>query len=135
MISILRKPESIASKLAGLLLSREVFKELGEPILFDEGDAFFVKEASGRVVGFSAISKDGFLKYMYVVSDCRKMGLFSEMYEAVETAAQAFGFSAIRAVSTGMALPIYQKKGFEITHSYTNYFKIKKDISNANFHI
>lgn len=128
MISMLRSAEQIVSKLSCLAMSRIVYKELGEPLIFDEGDVFFIKESQGKTVGFSAMSKDGFLKYMYVISDCRGMGFFTEMYKAVELSAQAFGFKEIRSVSTKSALPIYQKKGFKIAHSYTNYYKIIKKL-------
>lgn len=128
MISILTSKESICAKVGLFALSRDVYKDLGEPILFDEGDRFFVHEENGVINGFAAMSEKGFLKYFYILPEYRGNGVFSKIFSTVEDWAVSQGIKTIKAVSTIAGLEIYQKKGFVITHSYTNYHKIEKQL-------
>ncbi len=128
MISILTSKESVSKEIGVLAMSRDVFKELGEPILFDEGDRFFVSEKNGVLIGFSAMTEKGVLKYAYIMPGDRGRGLFSKIYELIEDWAMSQGIKTIKAVSTNAGLPVYLKKGFVITHSFTNYHKVEKHL-------
>ena len=126
---MLIEKKSIHEKVAPFAMRRDVFKELGEPILIDEGDVFFIKKDKALdICAFSALSRAGVLKYMFVESSHRGNGLFSELYQYIESYAIESGIKKISAVSTAMALPMYQKKGFGVIHSYTNYHKIAKQL-------
>jgi len=128
MISILTERKQVSEAICQFTTSRKVLKELGEPIIFDDGDRFFIKQIQGQTVAFAALSGKGFLKYVYVKTSNRGQGLFLELYKSVEEMAKALEIKEITAVSTLQGLPLYQKNGFEITKSFTNYHKIKKTI-------
>lgn len=133
MIKTINSKSEIILSLKHYLLDRGVFKALGEPILYDEGDVFVLKEKEKYgVAGFAAynISDKNVcrLKYMYVDPSFRKSGFFSELYKAVEDQAKLSGANKITATSTDLALGLYINKGFSILKSWKNYHNISKSI-------
>lgn len=117
--------------LVDFIANRQVCKELGEPILIDKGDVFFIKKTGTKVIGFAAINKGSnncLLKYMYVLPDKRGFGLFSELYTEVELYSKQIECPCIKAVCTDSALPIYLKKNFKIDKGFKNYHKISKEL-------
>lgn len=131
MVSILTNKTKVIAAISDYLLSREVFKELGEPILFDEGDRFFCKIVEKKCIGFACLNVVGdkaTLKYFYVAPEHRGNGIFSELYQEVENMAIGLGAKTMKAVSTNAGLPAYQKRGFEITKSWVNYHNIQKTL-------
>lgn len=126
MVQIAGKPETVAKILGDILLSKKVFTELGEPILFEQGDRFFFEMHGRYCRGFAALSSSGKLKYMYVLEAERGKGLFSTLLASVEEMALSLKVFKIKATATASALPLYQKKGYEVTKSFTNFHNIEK---------
>lgn len=130
---ILRVEEryEMIEQLVDFIASREIYSELGEPILFDEGDVFFICKHGTYVHGFAAINKRKghcFLKYMYVIPEKRGNGIFNQLYKEIEAYANKIECGCIKAVSTNMGLPIYLKNGFIIDKGFKNYHKISKQL-------
>lgn len=132
MVYQLKNKKDILKHLADFLLEKKVFQELGEPILYEKGDVFWVKIHKGKTVGFACVffQKDSArLKYIYVQESQRGNGFFTELYNELEKFCIDLKFQKITATCTNRALPIYQKKGWEISKSFKNYHYIFKNIS------
>jgi N-acetylglutamate synthase-like GNAT family acetyltransferase len=114
---------SVIELIGSFAMDRSVIKELGEAVVFDEFDTFYIKEMDSKVVAFAAITGKAFIKYIYVDRNKRGLGLFSDLLKAIEKDHQGL---LIKAVSTKMALPMYLAKGYTLTKSFSNYFKIQK---------
>jgi GNAT superfamily N-acetyltransferase len=126
MIQIAKNPETIARVLGAILLSKEVVSELGESVVFDEGDRFFFEMHGKYCIGFACLSEKGKLKYMYVLKSERGKGIFTKLLKSVEEMALSLQLLKIKATSTALALPMYQKKGYKVTKSFTNFYNIEK---------
>lgn len=132
MVYQLKNKKDVIKHLSNFILSEKVFKELGEPIIYNKGDVFWVKIHKGVTVGFACVSfkqSSARLKYIYVSDEHRGNSFFSEMYKEVESFCIDLKFERITAVATNQALPIYQKYGFEISKSWKNYHNIFKTIN------
>lgn len=114
---------SVIELIGSFAMDKQVISELGEPITFEEFDTFYIKEMNSQVVAFAAVNGNAFIKYIYVIQNKRGLGLFSDLLKAIEKDHQ---WLLIKAVATKMALPLYQAKGYTVTKSFTNYFKIQK---------
>lgn len=131
MIHSTNKELNVVNNLKDYVINREVFKELGEPILFDEGDIWFFYKNGKDVVGFCCVlpQKSSMrLKYIYVHPDHRKNGIFKTLMDVAEEETKEKGFDKITAVATNQAYPLYQKRGYETTKSWTNYHNVFKSI-------
>jgi Acetyltransferase (GNAT) domain len=122
MIQQCKDRVSVQYFLVPFLMDRSIVKELGEPILFDKGDTFYIKEINSEVVAFAAITDKNFLKYVYVVPNKRGLGLFSDLIKVIEKNHSGL----IKATATKIALPMYQAKGYQLIKSFSKYFKIQK---------
>lgn len=131
MITTTNKKDEIVTSLFDYILDKEVFTELGEPLLYDDKILFFLKKEGVKTIGFAAIEqkdKTAILKYFYVTPSKRKTGVFSELYAALEKHCLESKAQVIKAVSTNMALEAYKSKGFVVTKSWINYHNIQKQL-------
>lgn len=115
-------------QIGGYIMDRETIKELGEPLIFDCMDVWFVYENKGFVC-LNIDGKKSKLKYSYVNKNHRGEGIFSKLMDKAINYCKESGVKEINSISTLMALDIYiNKYGFKITKSFVNYFKIKKEL-------
>lgn len=131
MIHSTTKQNNVVNNLSDYVINRDVFKELGEPILFDKGDIWFFYKKQKQAVGFCCVlpQKTSMkLKYIYVHPDHRKNGIFKELMNVAEEDAKEKGFDKITAVATNQAYPLYKKRGYETSKSWTNYHNVFKTL-------
>jgi GNAT superfamily N-acetyltransferase len=131
MIQTTTIKENVISAIGKYLLDKSVATELGEAIFYDKGDVFFFYYHNDSCVAFAALNRSGSkarLKYIYVDNEYRGNGVFSELLEAIYDVAKDEGKGEITATSTMMALPMYERKGWEVTKEWKNYANIKKQL-------
>ncbi|HEY3251276.1 MAG TPA: GNAT family N-acetyltransferase [Ignavibacteria bacterium] len=80
---------------------------------------FFVAELQGKIIGFSSITDQGFIDYMYVHKDFQRQGIASGLLNVMEQAADKFNITEIWAEVSFTARPFFKSKGFDITKIYT----------------
>lgn len=97
--------------------SKEISKELGEQMFIEYGDTWVIEDT-----GFIAYSKEK-VKYLYVKPHSRNNGIGSYLLSFIPD-------SKCTAIATKLSLNIFLKKGFKITKSFTNYFKLKYEPNN-----
>ena len=76
---------------------------------------FFVAEADGQIVGFSSITRDGYLDFMFVHRDYQRRGIARHLLAAVEVVAAARNLSKIWASVSITARPFFAAHGYTIT--------------------
>jgi GNAT superfamily N-acetyltransferase len=106
-----------------LAMDRSIYKELGEPILYDVGDIWIDNSKC-----FICINIKGLLKYCYTFQEHRGKGYFSVLYTEIENYLKAQGVTEIKTVATKQAKPIYEKLGYNTTKEFINYFKMTKQL-------
>lgn len=115
----LTKKRDIISAIADYATSRDVYREMTEPILFDDGDIWFVE-----TYGFVAVNKSK-LKYLYVNSDERGKKYGRYLLSLGEKEIFLNSTEAI-AVCPTSALEFYKSCGWLVSKSFVNYHKIIK---------
>lgn len=110
----------IISRISKYATSRDVFNEMGEPILYDENDIwFFVNH------GFACINSNK-LKYLYTDPDYRNVGIADRLLGDINKYCIKNKIEELYAVCPSSALGFYKKRGFNAYLSFKNYHKIIK---------
>jgi len=131
MVTIVRDKAKVVELLFDFILSKKVNTSLGEPVVFEENDAFIGKLVNEKCIGFACVNilgKIATLKYFYIDDQHRGNGYFSELLRTVQDFCEAHSAKKIVAVSTNIALPMYQAKGFVVTKQRVNFHTIEKQI-------
>jgi putative acetyltransferase len=79
---------------------------------------FFVAEADGQLVGFSSITPDGYLDFMFVHRDYQRRGIARQLLVAVEQVAAARNLPKIWAEVSITARPFFAAHGYTITERF-----------------
>lgn len=112
---------TIIQCLAHFAMSKVCVTELGEPVLYWPDAIYYLCECNGEIIGFAAIQKSKFLRYLYTDSNFRGMGCGSELLKNIES---DFNGVKLECTSTNNALSFYLKRGWKIKSSFKNYHKL-----------
>ena len=96
---------------------REVVKELGEPLFVEMGDTWFFDEKDRGFICWNIYTRK--VKYLYVFYSFRKFGVGSMLISLLPG-------GPFETVATEKSVRLFEKIGFEITKSFTKYFKMKR---------
>lgn len=110
-----------------LLWDKQTLKELGEPIIFSEGQRWLLSFEGKVLTGFLVYEEASTaikLQYLYVLPDFRRLKVATKLYREFEN--QKETDKPIRAIATKMSLEFYKKLGYSITKEFVNYFKVEK---------
>ncbi|MDR2010751.1 MAG: GNAT family N-acetyltransferase [Bacteroidales bacterium] len=88
------------------------------------------------IIGFSAISKDGYLNSMFVHKDCQNAGVATTLYKEVEKYAINNNIHKITSEVSITALSFFENKGFRIDEEqkrianklYLTNYKMSKEL-------
>lgn len=81
------------------------------PAMAEQGDRYFVADASGDVVGFAAVRGEEALA-VYVRPDAARQGIGTRLLDAVEREVRAHGAQAVFCDATLTAVPFYRANGY-----------------------
>lgn len=107
----------VADELKMFTCNREVIKELGEPIIIENGQRWILCMSDNECVGFIGYNDTSIL-YAYVVKYYRGEGLFNLMYKNLP-------IQDWLTIASNMSLPIFIKKGFTVIKNYKTCHKLK----------
>jgi ribosomal protein S18 acetylase RimI-like enzyme len=124
-IQRLIKKTDVIEHLSDVIMDRKVYKELGEPLIYDDGDMWMINVKYNTVVAFICIN-NGKLKYLYTKEKYRKNGYAKELLSEMDKYCIKNNVKSIRLVSTNEGLQMYLNHGFEITKSFKNYHNLIK---------
>jgi GNAT superfamily N-acetyltransferase len=113
-----------------LLWNRQAIKELGEPILWQDGQVWLIACEGKVMTGFLTYletERNYKVQYLYVLPDFRRLKVAARLYEAFE---QQTTKKPIQAIATHMSLDFFKSAGFEVTKAFVNYFKVEKQWNN-----
>lgn len=109
-----------------LLWDKQAITELGEPIIWNDAQEWYIMTDNKQLAGFLAVTPYNNhykINYWYVLPEYRGKNIAHKLYH--EFIKYNFGKLKIKAVATKMSLPIFQKFGFEVTKSFKNYFNVE----------
>lgn len=110
------------NKIKELSTSKDVFKEMGEPLLVDKQQiwvfAFFKKE----LAGFICYNSNTIL-YVYTLPKFREKGLFTILYNELP-------FQDWKVIASNKSLNLFKRKGFKVVKNYKNCHKLELKIKN-----
>jgi GNAT superfamily N-acetyltransferase len=124
------------------IVDENVFKELGEPILYKDDMSVIVALNKVRSSVFNYDTPIGFigyypkgdnvvLNYLYVIPSMRGRGVASKLINAFEEDLKQFeDLEEVRLTATDSAMPMYVNKGYELVKSYVKFHKMKKTLIN-----
>lgn len=69
---------------------------------------------SGRIIGFSSISREGYLHSMFVHKDCQRQGVAGFLLDKIEKYAAGRGIKTITSEVSITARPFFEKQGYEV---------------------
>lgn len=107
----------ICDEIKYLSTSREVIKEMGEPLIVDKGQTWIFCYHNGDLCGFMAWCGEKIL-YAYTKPDMRGNGVFSLLYSEIPD-------KPWEVVASTASYPIFLKKGFRVIKNYKNCHKLK----------
>ena len=70
--------------------------------------------ASGRIIGFSSISREGYLHSMFVHKDYQRQGVAGFLLGKIEEYAAECGIKTISSEVSITARPFFEKQGYEV---------------------
>lgn len=101
-------------------MNKRVIKELGEPLIYEDGDIWYVWEN-----GFGCKNRER-LKFLYVDPEFRGFGLGKTILKDLQKGSESL--FTICPIST---LGFYEKQGFKPVKTFKNWVHIRKNIENA----
>ena len=111
-----------------LITSQLTVRELGEPVITNESQIWYVVYDKKRVVGFSSnyVKKDGMhIGYLYVTPRYRNDGLGSQLLRKQIEYAKEIKVDSLKVVAPALIVKLYEKHGFNITYEFVNYKKME----------
>lgn len=112
----------ICDEIKYLSTSKEVIKEMGEPLLVDKNQKWiFAYDKEGQLCGFIAYKKESIL-YVYVLPEYRGKGIFSILYNELPQN------TSWNVLASNMSYPLFLRKGFTIIKNYKTCHKLKLEI-------
>lgn len=102
--------------------SRDVAKELGEPLYDEEGSLWLIGRKGKTVVGWSVfrIRKDkvGVFDWSYVIPDYRQQGIWSQLYDHKVSFLKDRGVERVHtATANSLLVKAYNNRGFTLRHT------------------
>lgn len=79
---------------------------------------FFVAQNGAKTVGFSSITDEGYIDFMFTHKDHQKQGIASVMLEHLETVAKENHLEKVWAHVSITARCFFTRRGFEITKQF-----------------
>lgn len=101
-----------------LSTSKEVIKEMGEPIIVSDNQKWIFAYIDDILVGFSCYKEDKIL-YFYTLPAYRNRGIFNLLYNELPNDINW------NVIASNNSLPIFIKKGFTVIKNYKNCHKLK----------
>lgn len=111
------RKERICAGLKYFSTSKSVLKELGEPIIVEDDHICLFAVVVNNIVGFLSYNNSKIL-YVYVLPEYRKRGIFTKLYNELPKQNWIV-------MSSNLAKPIYEKRGFRVVKSYKTCHKMK----------
>lgn len=110
----IRDKTGVAEALGSLSIDPGVIKELGEPLLFKDGQTWIFCGP-----GFICFDRSRIL-YAYTYPQYRRQGVLTYLYSKLP-------IQKWIVVASNSAFPFFQKQGFKIIKSYTNCHKLTNE--------
>lgn len=96
-------------------------------------------DGDGRIVGFAAMTDDGYLDYMFVHKDCQGCGVASSLLSVVETHARSRGITEVTSDVSVTALPFFRHRGYVVEKEqkaracklYLTNYKMRKQLETS----
>lgn len=111
----------IISCLAPFSMSKAVFSELGEPVLYIPTAIYYLCKNGEYTVAFAAVEDGRLLRYLYVSSDYRRQGIASAIVKNVHS---DFKGRILNCTATNSAIDFYIKNGWLLKKSFINYHQL-----------
>ena len=84
---------------------------------------FILAEISGKLAGFSSITPDGYLDFMYVSKDFQRCGVASALLNEIERKAREQNNSLIYAHVSATARGFFEKNGYTVREVVEDHFR------------
>lgn len=107
----------ICDEIKYLSTSRDVIKEMGEPLIVDRGQTWIFCYHNGDLCGFMAWYGVKIL-YAFTIPEMRRNGVFSTLYHELPD-------KSWEVVASNDSYPIFLKKGFVVVKNYKKCHKLK----------
>lgn len=96
-------------------------------------------DGDGRIVGFAAMTDDGYLDYMFVHKACQGCGVASSLLSVVETHARSRGITEVTSDVSVTALPFFRHRGYVVEKEqkaracklYLTNYKMRKQLETS----
>jgi len=116
----MKTKEQIITAIANYATDRTVYKDLGEPLFYDENDTWiFLPNAFGCI-------NNSKLKYLYTESNYRSLGKGSNILKQFDEYCKENKVKELKTIAPISRKEFYEKRGWEVTAVLTNWIKIKK---------
>ena len=91
---------------------------------------FYVAENANTIVGFSSVTDDGYLDYMYVHKDHQRKGIAKALLEKIEMKADELKLNIVTSDVSITARPFFEKHGFVKTGEKKDLYRCVEFINN-----
>ncbi|HMS66097.1 MAG TPA: GNAT family N-acetyltransferase [Ignavibacteria bacterium] len=95
-----------------------------------EEQYFYVAEYENNIVGFSSVTDDGYLDYMYVHKDFQRNGIAKALLEKIESKADELKLNLITSDVSITARPFFEKHGYVKTGEKKDLYRGVEFINN-----
>lgn len=113
-------PYYTLDKLKTISTSKDIYKEMGEPILFNENQVWIFAFHKKQLAGFVCYEND-LINYIYTFPEFRNKGLFNILYNELP-------YQNWKTIASNMSLNLFIKKGFKVIKNYKNCHKLELKI-------
>jgi putative acetyltransferase len=72
----------------------------------------YVAESAGQIIGFTDMTRDGFLCHMYTHKNFQGQGVATQLLKTIETRAIQLGLKELRTEASITARPFFEKNGY-----------------------
>jgi|SRR5690606_3441677 len=115
----------ICDEIKYLSTSRDVIKEMGEPLIVEKGKVWIFAYLGTELVGFISYYAESII-YAYTMPEFRGKGVFSLLYSELPTDVEW------NVTASNASYPIFLKKGFTVIKNYSICHKLKLYVNGIN---
>lgn len=130
--------EGFYRRMGRFFASRQIRKELEEPLSDDKNFRWLLVYKGYEIVGFACLNLEnlekrgeGWLTFAYILEDYRHNGLHSVLFQERLNLAKNFNVKVLRGVANEKSFELFVKQGFEIQQRKGKFTYFKKDLTDA----